>query len=142
MATAIDDMLKAHNEDGYLIVVSDGSVKHMHQMIFGWVLSTAGGVNLATSCGGCDGTGSSLQAEAVGMLSISLFIALLAKYSICTNIKIIYVSDNLELINRNKEHLNYTDPYPNNTGSQIQHYQTNLLDKPNLQDRSIISTRL
>ena len=49
------------------------------------------------------------------MLSISLFIALLAKYSKRTNIKIIYVSDNLELIKRNKEHLNYTDPYPNNT---------------------------
>ena len=32
-----------------------------------------------------------------------------------TNIKIVYISDNLELINRNKEHLNYTDPYPNNT---------------------------
>ena len=32
-----------------------------------------------------------------------------------TNIKIIYVSNNLEIINRNKEHLNYTGPYPNNT---------------------------
>ena len=49
------------------------------------------------------------------MLSISLFIVLLAKYSKHTNIKIIYVFDNLELINRNKEHLNYTNPYPNNT---------------------------
>ena len=49
------------------------------------------------------------------MLSISLFIALMAKYSKRTNIKIVYVSDNLELINRNKEHLNYTDPYPNDT---------------------------
>ena len=26
-----------------------------------------------------------------------------------------YVSDNLELINRNKEYLNYTNPYSNNT---------------------------
>ena len=25
------------------------------------------------------------------------------------------LSDNLELINRSKEHLNYTSPYPNNT---------------------------
>ena len=49
------------------------------------------------------------------MLSISLFIALLAKYSKRTNIKIIYVSNNLELINRNKGHLNYTNSYPNNT---------------------------
>ena len=32
-----------------------------------------------------------------------------------TDIKIKYVSDNLELINRSKEHLNYINPYPNNT---------------------------
>ena len=70
---------------------------------------------MATSYSGCDGRGSSLRAEVVGMLSISLFIALLAKYSNCTNIKIIYISDNLELINRNKEHLDYTNLYPNNT---------------------------
>lgn len=59
--------------------------------------------------------GSSLRAEAVGMLSISLVIALMAKYSNRTNIKIVYVSDNLELIKRNKEHLNYKNPYPNDT---------------------------
>ena len=115
MATTIKDVLKTHNKDGYLIAVSDGSVKHMHQMSFELVLSTAGGVHLATSYGGCDGRGISLQAEAVGMLSISLFIALLlAKYSKRTNIKIIYVSDKLKLINRNKEHSNYTHPYSNN----------------------------
>ena len=104
MATTIDDVLKAHNKDGYLIVISDGSVKHMHQMSFGWVLSTAGGVHLATSYSEYDDRGSSLRAEAVGMIFISLFIALLANYSKRTNIKIIYVSDNLELINRNEEH--------------------------------------
>ena len=49
------------------------------------------------------------------MLSISIFITLLAKYSKRTDIKIVYVSDNLELINKNKEHLNYTGLYPNNT---------------------------
>ena len=30
MATKIHDVLKAHNEDVYLLVVSDGSVKHLH----------------------------------------------------------------------------------------------------------------
>ena len=100
-------MLKAHNEDGYLIAVSDGSVKHMHQMSFGWVLSTVEGLHLAKSYGGCDDRDSSLQAEVVGMLSISLFIALMAKHRKRTNTKIIYESDNLELINRSKEHLNY-----------------------------------
>ena len=96
METIIEDVLKAHIEDGYLIAVSDGSVKYIHQMRFGWVLSTADGVHLATSYGGCDSRGSSLQAEAVGMLSISLIIALMAKYSNRTNIKIVYVSNNFE----------------------------------------------
>ena len=115
MTTTIDDVLKAHHKYGYLIAVSDRSVKHMHQMSFGWVLSTAGGVHLAKSYGGCDGRGGLLRAEAVGMLSILLFIALMAKHRKCTGIKIIYVFNNLDLINRNKEHLNYTNLCPNNT---------------------------
>ena len=60
MATTIDDVLKQHDKEGYLIVVSEGSVKHMHQMSFGWVLSTAGGLYLAESFVGCDGRGCSL----------------------------------------------------------------------------------
>ena len=115
MEKTIEDMLKAHDKDGYLIALSDGSVKHMHQMSLGWVLSTADGVHLATSYGGCDGRGSSLRAEAVVMLSISLVIALMAKYTNRTNIKIVYVSNNLELIKQSKEHLNYKNPYPNDT---------------------------
>ena len=51
MTTTIDEVLKAHDTDGYLIEVSDGSVKHMHQMSSGSVLSTVGGVHLATSYG-------------------------------------------------------------------------------------------
>ena len=57
---AIDDALAAHYKDGYLVVVSNGSVKHMHQMSFGWVLSTAKRLHLVKSFGGCDGKGSSL----------------------------------------------------------------------------------
>ena len=64
---------------------------------------------------GCDGRGSLLRVEAVGMLSISIFIPLLAKYSKRTNIKIDNLSDNLKRINRNREHLKYTDPYLNDT---------------------------
>ena len=115
MTTIIIDVLKAHDKDGYSIAVSDGSVKYMHRMSFGWVLSTAGGLYLAKSFGGCDGRGSSLQAEAVKRLFNLLFIALMMKHRKRTNIKIKYVSDNLELINRSKEHLNYINPYPNNT---------------------------
>ena len=40
-------------------------------MIFGWVLSMAGGVHLTTPYDGCDGPGSSLRAEVVGILSHS-----------------------------------------------------------------------
>ena len=82
-------------------------------MSFGRVLSTVGRVHSVKLYGGCNGRGSSLQAVAVGMLSISIFIALLAKHRKRTDIKIIYVSDNLELINRSKEHLKYINPHPN-----------------------------
>ena len=115
MATTINGVLKAHNKDGYLIAVSDGSVKHMHQMSFGQVLSTAGGLHLAKSFVWCDDRDSSLRMEAVGMLSIFFFIALMVKRRNCIDIKIKYVSNDLELISRSKEHLNYSNPYPNIT---------------------------
>ena len=95
--------------------MSDGSVQNTHEMSFGWVLATANGKHLARSYGGCDGRGSSLRAEAVGMLSISLFIALMAKHKKRTDIKVVYVSDNLQLINASNEHKNFERPYPNNT---------------------------
>ena len=52
----------------------------MYQMGFVCVLSTAGGAHLANSYGGCDDRGSPFRAEAVGILSVSLFIALLTKH--------------------------------------------------------------
>ena len=73
VVTKINDVFKAHNKDGYLIAVSDGTVKHMYLVSFGWVLSTEEGVHLATSHDGCEGLGSVLRAEAVGILSIFLF---------------------------------------------------------------------
>ena len=76
MNITIDDVLMAHDKGGYLVAVSDGSVKHIHQMIFGWVLLTAKGLHLAKSFGQCDGRGSSLRAEAVEILFILIFIAL------------------------------------------------------------------
>ena len=60
MDIPIDDVLWAHDKDGYLVAVSDGSVQHTHQMSFGWVLATADDKHLARSSGGCDGRGSSL----------------------------------------------------------------------------------
>ena len=81
---------------------------------------------------GCDGRGSSLQAKAVGMLFISFFITLMANYRKCSDIKIIYVSDNLELINRSKEHLNYISQYPNNMLSA----EFNITEKIYLTDKT------
>ena len=49
------------------------------------------------------------------MLSISIFIALMSKHRRRTDVKIVYVSDNLQLINTSKEHGNYKNSYPNNT---------------------------
>ena len=72
----------------------------MHQMSFDWVLSTAGGLHLAKTYGEYDDRDSSLRVEEVGMLSMLLFISLMENYRKCTNIKIKYVSDNLELIKR------------------------------------------
>ena len=60
MDITIDEVLRTHDKDGHLVAVSDGSVRHTHQMSFGWVLATADGKHLARLCGGCDGRGSSL----------------------------------------------------------------------------------
>ena len=58
--------------------------------------------------------GSLLQAKAVGMLSISIFVVLITYHKKRINIKIEYVSDNLELINTSKEHLIYNNLYLKN----------------------------
>ena len=49
------------------------------------------------------------------MLSISIFVALMAKHRNCTDIKIKFMTNNLELVNRSNEHLTYKYLYPNNT---------------------------
>ena len=108
-------MLKEHNKDEYLVAALDRSVKHMHQMSFGWGLSTVGRLHFVKLFDGCDDRGSSLRVEAVGMLFISIFIPQMAKHRNRTNIRIKYVFDNLELVNRSKQHLNYINPYSNTT---------------------------
>ena len=115
MDTTINDVLAAHNIEGYLVAVSDGSVQYMHQIRFGWVLVSAKGQHLAKSFGVCDGRGNPLRAGAVEMLSISIFIALMAEHRNCTDLKIKYVTNNLELVNKSNKHLKYKNLYPNNT---------------------------
>ena len=60
MATTINDVLTAHDKDEYLVAVLVRSVKHVHQMSFGWILSMAKRLHLAKSFGECDGRGISL----------------------------------------------------------------------------------
>ena len=49
------------------------------------------------------------------MLSVTMFIALIIKYLEVETMKIVFISDNLELIKRLKAHKHYNDPYPNET---------------------------
>ena len=100
----------------YILMVSDGSGK-AQSMTFGWVMCTPGGHRLAQAAGHCQGRESSLRAEATGMLSATVFIALLQQYrqENITPVKVQYTSDNLELIRRELKHTNYRDSYPNTT---------------------------
>ena len=93
--TTIDDIIAAHNEEGHLVSLLDSSVKHIHNMSFGWVLATAKERPLGRSYGGCVGRGNSLRAEAVGILSITIFVALLAKHQYRIDLCVNFVTDNL-----------------------------------------------
>ncbi|OEU08199.1 hypothetical protein FRACYDRAFT_249987 [Fragilariopsis cylindrus CCMP1102] len=108
------EIAAATEKHGHLLAVSDGSVK-AHDMSFGWILSTPTGHRLAAAAGPCNGRGNSLRAEGAGMLSVTMFIALMTKYLDLEHLKIIFISDNSELIRRLKVHKHYDDPYPNET---------------------------
>lgn len=97
------------------------------------MLRTPKGHPLVKSYGGCNRRGNSLRAKTIGILLISLFIALLQSTGIGM-ISLFIVTDNLELINRSNEHLNYTHPYPHNALKSEYHiteqiYLTHLLYK-------------
>jgi hypothetical protein len=94
-------------EHGHLLAVSDGSVK-FHDMSFGWILPIPTGKRLAAGAGPCNGRG-------VGMLSVTMFIALIKHYLKIETMKIVFILDNSELIRRLKVHIQYDEPYPNET---------------------------
>jgi hypothetical protein len=102
-----------HNKHGHLICVSDGSVIN-HDMSFGWVLASPPGTRLIGSKGPCNGRGNSLRAEGAGMLSGTLFLSILSNY-FDQEFKIVFISDNAELIRRMNAHKHYHDPFPNET---------------------------
>ena len=84
-----------------LLMVSDGSGK-AKSMTFGWVSSTPGDHRLVQAAGHCQGRESSLRVEATGILSATVFIALLQQYreENITSLKLQYTSNNLELVRR------------------------------------------
>ena len=49
------------------------------------------------------------------MLSISLFIAIVAKKRSRNDLAVHFVTNNMELVKYSNKHLNYTHPYSNNT---------------------------
>jgi hypothetical protein len=84
-------------------------------MSFGWILATPTGKRLAAAAGSCNGRGNSLRAEGAGMLSVTMFIALIKHYLKIETMKILFISDNSELIRRLKVHKHYDEPFPNET---------------------------
>jgi hypothetical protein len=108
------EIVAAVEEHRHLLAVSDGSVKS-HDMSFGWILATPTGKRLAAAAGPCNGRGNSLRAEGAGMLSVTMFLALMTKYLEISQMKIVFISDNSELIRRLQVHKHYDEPYPNET---------------------------
>jgi hypothetical protein len=49
------------------------------------------------------------------MLSVTMFIALIKHYLKIETMKILFISDNSELIRRLKVHKHYDEPFPNET---------------------------
>jgi hypothetical protein len=101
-------------QHGYLLAVSDGSVI-FHDVSLGWVLATPPAKRLAAAAGPCNGRGNSLRAEGAGMLSVTMFIALIKHYLEIETMKILFISDNSQLIRRLKVHKYYNEPFPNET---------------------------
>ena len=88
-------------------------------MPFGWVLSTLlDEQHLARTAGYCQGRENMLPPDATGMLSATVFMALVEQYrshDIMT-IAIWYTSNNMEeLIKREVEHKHCEEAYPNTT---------------------------
>jgi hypothetical protein len=94
--------------------VSDGSVI-FHDMSFGWVIATPDGKRLVGSKGPCNGRGNSLRAEGAGLLSLTMFLAIMTQYLEIEQINMVCISDNAELIRRCTAHKQYDDPFPNET---------------------------
>ena len=96
-------------------MVSDGSVRLILSMTYGWILATPEERWLAAANGPSMVKGNLLRTKCNRMLSVTLSASIVAdEYSSETcNIK--YISDNQALIRQCKEHLEFEVPYPNKT---------------------------
>ncbi|OEU11291.1 hypothetical protein FRACYDRAFT_246405 [Fragilariopsis cylindrus CCMP1102] len=106
-------ILAEHDRHGHLICVSDGSVI-FHDMSFGWVLASTSSKRLVDAKGPCRGRGNSLRSEGVGMLSATMLVSIISQY-LNTELNVLFISDNDELIKRCNAHKHYNDPFPNET---------------------------
>ena len=107
------------SESTEMIAVSDGSMQHQ-TISYGWVIGTDSGDKWAQHQGLGSGQATSFRAEASGMLSASLFVHHLYKfthpnYPQQNPPSITFFSDNSGLVNRVNQRLSYAIPFPNST---------------------------
>ena len=99
------EIMEILDKHKYLLTVSDGSVK-FHNMSFGWVLAAPTGEVLAEGAGPCNGRGNLLRSEGADMLTVTVFMSLILKFTGRDSATLVCISDNQELINRMTEHKN------------------------------------
>lgn len=114
----------------YLLLVSDGSLKYIHMMSFGWLLATPAGDQLAAAKDPGSGEGYSLRIKAEGMLLGAICCKIIANEICHPNFQITYIRNNNDLIRNGEDCLKYNIPFPNTTrrpefNSIEEIYQTN-----------------
>ena len=97
-----------------LLAILDGSII-IPNMSYGWVVATQNGKILAWYAGLYNNKGNSFCTEGVGMLSATVFFALISEYTNNQLLTVTFISDNKELISRCDAHLQYKIHFPNKT---------------------------
>jgi len=113
--THLDHLTEIINKVDHLLMVSDGSGKE-YKMTYAWILLTPRGTRIAHCPGHCQGH--ERGAEATGMLSAAVFLAMIQQYQQGPpkQLDVRYISNNMELIKeRGREHKEYTESYANTT---------------------------
>ena len=113
---SIADLMSLITSSDTLIAVSDGSAIETTQLSsFGWVLTNQEGLKQFEGNGPCDGKATSMRAEAMGMLAISVVIGKIHEFTnyTCDTLNVQFYADNLALTNRMTEHQQYDSIYIN-----------------------------